>query len=218
VAREYYPVFFDLSGRSVLVIGGGRLALEKVNGLLPTEARITVVAPVLNEELESLSAAGQIEHIARAYRSGDMKGRALIMAADDDPTGNAALHEDARAIGVPLNAADDPSNCDFILPAVIRKPPLTLAISTGGGSPAIARRVREELTGYLDAETSTLADLVAELRAELRRVNVFRPIPAESWQNAMDGQVRILLAQRRRGQAKALLMGRLGAPIAAADE
>ena len=218
MSRPYYPVFFDLVGRPVLVIGGGRLALEKVNGLLAAEAQIAVVAPTLNEELASLRDCGRIEHLAREYESGDMCGRAIVMAANDDPSANASLHADARSAGVPLNAADDPSHCDFILPAVVRQPPLTLAISTGGGSPAVARRVREELSDYLDADTSTLAELVAEVRADLRRLNVFRPIPAEAWQTAMDGQLRILLAQRRRGQAKALLMSRLGQPIRAAGE
>ena len=218
MARAYYPVFFDLTNRSVLVIGGGRLALEKVNGLLAANACVTVVAPTLIEELAALRGAGRIEHLARPYRSGDMQDRALVMAACDDQSSNEALHADARAFGVPLNAADDPSNCDFILPAIVRNPPLTLAISTGGGSPAIARRVREELSDYLDADTSSLAELVAEVRADLRRLGVFRPIPAEAWQQAMDGQVRILLAQRRRGQAKGLLLARLGAPLRAASE
>ena len=215
MTRPYYPVFLELSGRPVLVIGGGRLALEKVTGLLAADADITLVAPALNEELASLRDSGRIEHLARAYESGDMFGRAVVMAANDDPADNARLRSDARSVGVLLNAADDPTNCDFILPAVVRQPPLTLAISTGGGSPAVARRVREELTDYLDADTSTLAELVAEVRADLRRLNVFQPIPADAWQSAMDGQVRILLAQRRRGQAKALLMSRLGSPIRA---
>ena len=218
MARQYYPVFFDLRGRSVLVIGGGRLALEKVNGLLAADARVTLVAPSLSDDLEALRKAGEIEHLARDYRPGDMQGRALVMAASDDPSGNEALQADARAIGIPLNAADDPANCDFILPAVVRKPPLTLAISTGGGSPAMARRVREELTDYLDAETASLAELVAEVRAELRANNTFASIPSDAWQSAMDGQLRILLAQRRRPEARELLLSRLNASISTSDE
>lgn len=217
MTRPYYPVFLDLAGRPVLVIGGGRLALEKVQGLLAAEARVTVVAPSLNDELSALRDAGRITQIERDYECGDMRGMAIVMAASDDPSMNQQFLADARALGVPINAADDPVHCDFILPAVVRKPPLTLAISTGGGSPAIARRVREELTEYLDADTSTLAELVAEVRTDLRRLGAFRPIPADAWQSAMDGQVRVLLAQRRRGQAKALLLARLGAPIGATD-
>lgn len=218
MSRPYYPVFFDLKDCSVLVIGGGRLALEKVNGLLAAEASITAVAPRLCPELVALRDEGRIEHLARSYQPGDMRGRALVMAADDDPSGNAELHADAQSVGVPLNAADDPANCDFILPAIVRKPPLTLAISTGGGSPAMARRIREELTDYLDAETSSLAELVSEVRAELREQGLFRSIPAEAWQSAMDAQLRILLAQRRREEAKQMLLSRLDAAAATSDE
>ncbi len=217
MTRPFYPVFLDLSGRPVLVIGGGALALEKVRGLLDAEACITVVAPTLNAELLSLLDDGRIVYIERDYRQGDMRGMAIVMAAREDSSSNPQLLADARTLGIPLNAADDPVNCDFILPAVVRRPPLTLAISTGGGSPAVARRLREELSEYLDADTSSLAELVSEVRSELRRLNVFRPIPPEAWQSAMDGQLRILLAQRRRGQAKALLLSRLGAPISTAE-
>lgn len=218
MVREYYPVFFDLEDRAVLVIGGGRLALEKVEGLLAAGARVSVVATRLTSELALLRDAGRIEHLARDYQAGDMHGRALVMAAGGDSSANASLLEDARSIGVPLNAADDPANCDFILPAVVRGAPLTIAISTGGGSPAMARRVKEELSDYLDAETSSLAELVAEVRAELRDQGAFRSIPAEAWQTAMDGQLRILLAQRRRDEAKTLLLSRLHTAAAATDE
>ncbi len=217
MTRPYYPIFFDLRGRSVLVIGGGRLAQEKVEGLLAAEARITVVAPTLNQPLRALRDAGRIVHLEREYERDDMCGVTIVMAARDEPSQNPSLLADARAIGVPLNAADDLAHCDFILPAVVRQSPLTVAISSAGGSPAVVRRVREELTDYLNADTSTLADLVAEVRRDLRRRNVFRPIPADDWQSVMDGQVRILLAQRRRGQAKALLLSRLGVRLAAVD-
>ena len=219
MTRPYYPIFLDLTDRPVLVIGGGSLALEKVRGLLAAQAAITVVAPQLIPELAELQNQGTITHLARDYETGDMHGYAIIMAASDpnqtgQRTANAELQRDARAIGVPINAADDPTHCDFILPAVVREPPLTLAISTGGGSPAIARRLREELSDYLGADTAPMADLVAEVRADLRQRGVFRPIAADQWQTAMDGHLRALLAQRRRGQAKALLLTRLGEPLA----
>lgn len=214
MTRPYYPIFLDLADRPVLVIGGGLLALEKVRGLLAAQAAITVVATQLIPELAELCDQGTITHLARDYETGDMHGYAIIMAADHDRSANAELQRDARAIGVPINAADDPTHCDFILPAVVREPPLTIAISTGGGSPAIARRLREELSDYLSADTAPLAALVAEVRADLRQRGVFRPITADQWQTAMDGHLRTLLSQRRRGRAKALLLARLGAPLA----
>lgn len=214
MTRSYYPIFLDLANRPVLVIGGGSLALEKVRGLLAAQAAITVIAPDLIPELAELHDQGALTHIPRDYRRGDMDGYAIVMAAGQDRSPNADLQRDARAIGVPINAADDPAHCDFILPAVVREPPLTLAISTGGGSPAIARRLREELSHYLSADTAPMADLVAEVRADLRQRGVFRPIAADQWQTAMDGHLRALLSQRRRGRAKALLLARLGAPLA----
>ena len=213
----WYPVFLDLRGRSVLVVGGGDLAAEKVRGLRAAEAAISVVAASLNGELAALREAGAIAHLAREYREGDMAGFSVVMAAQGDSGANARLSAEARARGILLNAADDPGNCDFILPAVLREGPLTLAISTGGGSPAMARRVREELTDYLSEDTAPLAELVSETRADLRRRGVFRPIAAEAWQTAIDGRLRALLAQRRRGQAKALLLARLGAPLLAGE-
>ena len=215
-APPWYPIFLDLRGRAVLVVGGGALAAEKVRGLRAAEAEITVAAPTLESELAALRDAGAIAHIPREYREGDMAGFSVVMAAQDGRAGdggNSQLLAEARERGILLNAADDPANCDFILPAVLRQAPLTIAISTAGGSPAIARRVREELTEYLSAETAPLADLVAEVRADLRRRGVFRPISAAAWQEAIDGRLRALLAQRRRGQAKALLLARLGAPL-----
>ena len=215
-APPWYPIFLDLRGRAVLVVGGGALAAEKVRGLRAAEAAITVVAPTLEPELAALRDAGAIAHIPREYREGDMAGFSVVMAAQDGRAGdggNGQLLAEARERGILLNAADDPANCDFILPAVLRQAPLTIAISTAGGSPAIARRVREELTDYLSAETAPLAELVAEVRADLRRRGVFRPISADAWQEAIDGRLHALLAQRRRGQAKALLLARLGAPL-----
>ena len=216
-AVAWYPIFLDLRGRFVLVVGGGAQAAEKVRGLRAAQAAVTVAAAALNEELAALRDAGEIIHLPRDYREGDMAGYSLVMAAEGDAAANARLSAEARARGILLNAADDPANCDFILPAVLREPPLTIAVSTGGGSPAIARRVREELSAYLSEDAAPLAELVAETRAELRRRGVFAPIAAEDWQTAMDGRLRALLAQRRRGQAKALLLARLGAPLLAAE-
>ena len=209
----WYPIFLDLRARPVLVVGGGALAAEKVRGLRAVGAAITVVAERLDDELIGLRDDDQIAHWGREYCDGDMQGFAVVMAAQGDAVANARLSQEARRRGILLNAADDPANCDFILPAVVRESPLTIAISTGGGSPAIARRVREELTAYFGDDTAPLAELVAEVRADLRRLRVFRPIPADAWQQAIDGRLRALLAQRSRGQAKALLLARLGAPL-----
>ena len=211
-AGPWYPVFWNLRGRPALVIGGGELAAEKVRGLRAAEARVTVAAAELCDELRRAADAGEIRWTG-PHRRGGMAGCVIVMAATGDAAENAALFAEAREAGVPINAADDPAHCDFILPSVVRDPPLTLAISTGGASPAISRRLREELADFLAEDAAALTELVGETRTELRRLAAFAPIPAQAWQDAIDGKLRALIAQRRRGQAKALLLARLGTAI-----
>ncbi len=204
----YYPVFLELTGRRVLVVGGGNVALQKVRGLLAAGAAITLVAPEVHPDLRALLVAGAFEHAAREYRTGDAGGFDLVMVATDDGAVNGKVAADARAARVWVNSADDVPNCDFILPSVIRKGQIVVAASTGGASPALARRLREELDAYLTDDFEPLTELLAEVRRELRQQHI--SVDADTWQRAIDGQLRVLLAQRRRGQAKAYLLRGLG--------
>jgi precorrin-2 dehydrogenase/sirohydrochlorin ferrochelatase len=183
----YYPVCLDLRDRPCVVIGGGTVAARKVEGLLECGARVTVVAPLLAPALQALLDAGQITARLRPYADGDLDGAALAIAATDEREVNALVAAEARARGVWLNAADDPERCDFILPAVIRRGDLQIAISTGGRSPALARRVREDLERLLPAEYADLLPLLADVRAELREEGV--DVPPERWQTALDEYV-----------------------------
>lgn len=204
-----YPIFVQAGGRRVIVIGGGHVGAEKVRGLLAAEADITVVAPALLPELAEYRDAGRIHHVARAYQESDLDGGwEFIMVATDDGAINAEVAAAGKRRGIWVNAADDPANCDFILPAVVRKGKITLAASTSGASPALARRLREELDAYLTEDMPALADLLAEVRTEVRRLGI--KIEADTWQFAIDGQLRVLLAQRKYGQARARLIQRLG--------
>ena len=205
----YYPIFVEMKDRPCLVIGGGREAQRKVNGLLAAGARITVVAPKLTRSLEQLLAAGDIECLQREYQEGDVEGYEVVMVATDDGAINAEVAAEGKRRRVWVNAADDPRNCDFILPAVIRRGAITLAASTGGASPALARRLREELEAYLTEEMPALADLLREVRGDLSSRGI-KP-DAELWQEAIDEQLRVLLAQRKYRQAKARLLRSLGA-------
>lgn len=204
-----YPIFIELKNRPVIVIGGGRVGAEKVRGLLAAEADITLVSPDLIDELRDHVAAGRIRHIARVYEESDLDGGyEFIMVATDDGAINAEVAAAGKRRGLWVNAADDPKNCDFILPAVVRKGKITLAASTSGTSPALARRLREELDAYLTEDMPALADLLAEVRQEMRRHGI--KVENDTWQYAIDGQLRVLLAQRRYGQARARLIERLG--------
>ncbi len=219
-AVALYPIFVETKGRRVIVIGGGHVGAEKVRGLLNGEADITLVSPQLNAELQEQADAGRINHIAREYRESDLDdGYEFIMIATDDGAINAEVAAAAKRRRIWVNAADDVKHCDFILPAVVRSGKITLAASTSGSSPALARRLREELEAYLTDDMPALADLLAEMRQEVKRLGL--KIEADRWQEAIDPRLRVMLAQRKYGEARALMCERLGielSAVPAADE
>ncbi len=211
----YYPIFVEMSGRRCLVIGGGRVAEGKVEGLLAAGANVTVVAPALTPSLEALRSEGSIRWIDREYADGDIEGYDICMVATDDGLVNAAVAAEGRRRRVWVNAADDPPNCDFILPSVVRQGDVVVAASTGGSRPALARRLREDLTAFLAEDYGPLADLLGEVRRDLRQRGL--SIDAETWQRAIDARFRALVAQRRPDEARAHLLAGLGVTRAARD-
>jgi siroheme synthase-like protein len=203
-----FPLFVDLTGRSCVVLGGGAVAERKVEALLAAGAEVTVISPEVTDALGALSAAGRLVHIARGYETGDLAGFALAFAATDDGAINAAVADAGRRHGVWVNAADDPANCDFILPAVLRRGALTVAVSTGGASPALARVVRDEIDAYLPAGYADLTEIAARVRRDLRERSAAPDGP--TWVQALDGEVRRLAAFGRSAEARRRLLDRLG--------
>lgn len=163
----YYPAFLDLRGRPCLVIGGGPVAEGKVRGLLDAGARVTVIAPSLDEGLERLAAERRLEVRRRKYRPGDLAGAFLAIAVDADRRTRVAIWNDAEAHHVVLNSVDDPEHCHFIAPAVHRQGDLAVAISTAGKSPALAVRLRDRMAAEIGPEYAVVLDLLGELRAEI---------------------------------------------------
>jgi siroheme synthase-like protein len=201
--RAYYPVFLDLTDRPALVVGGGPVAEGKVEGLLAAGANVTVVSPAVTPRLAGWVAAGRIEYLARAYQPGDLAGRRLALVATDAPAVSGAVAAEGRERGIWVNAADEPARCDFILPAVIRRGRLVVAVSTGGASPAAARAIREELEGYLTEEHAMLVEVAADAREDLRRRAV--SLGPARWRGALDAGLRRLIADKRYRQARARL-------------
>jgi len=204
----YYPLFLEMKGRPCLVVGGGQVAQRKVEGLLAAEAAVTVVSPDLTPGLATLKKEGRIRHRQREYQQGDLEGFSIVVAATADKATNARVAQDARAGGALVNAVDDPASCDFILPSVVRRGEVALAVSTGGLSPALARRLREELEAYLSDDFAPLVELLAEVRGDLRARGV--SVDAEAWQRAIDGRLRELLGAGRRAEARSRLLAALG--------
>lgn len=204
----YYPIFVEMKDRPVIVVGGGNVAEGKVQGLLAASADVTLVAPKLTDALREMVATGRIRHTPREYAPADLDGHAMCFVATDDGAINAKVAADCRERGVWVNAADDPANCDFILPAVVRSGKIVVAASTGGASPAMARRLREDLTAFLDEDYAPLTELVAEVRAEVRAASL--TIDTEAWQSAIDATLRTLVAQGRIDEARDRLRTALG--------
>jgi precorrin-2 dehydrogenase/sirohydrochlorin ferrochelatase len=153
-----------LGERPCLVVGGGPVALEKVGGLRACQATVTVVAPVAAAEIRTLADHGLITWLEREYESGDIDGHRLVVAATSDTNLNRRVHSDAEARGVFVNVADVPELCTFILPAVVRNDPIAIAISTAGASPALAQRMKREVSEHFGSEYARLAVLLDEVR------------------------------------------------------
>ena len=206
---SYYPVFLEMKERRCLVIGGGLVAERKVAALVQAGARVTVIAPALSANLAEWSQQQRINAITRSYRAGDLTGYEIAFAATDDPQVNAAVYEEGKSRGAWVNAADDPAHCDFILPSVLRRGALTVAVSTGATSPALARMVREELEGYFGRDYEVVAELAAEVREELRSRGIAPEY--EKWRQALSGELRQWVARGGRRQAQLFLLKQLGA-------
>ncbi|MBI3826284.1 MAG: bifunctional precorrin-2 dehydrogenase/sirohydrochlorin ferrochelatase [Candidatus Rokubacteria bacterium] len=203
----YFPLFADLSGRACLVVGGGPVAERKVDGLLAAGAVVTVVSPRLTRRLARAVARARVRHLRRRYRRGDVAGATLAFAATGDPRVDGAVAAEGRRRGVWVNVADVPARCDFILPSILRRGALTVAVSTGGASPAVARAVREQLERSLTPAHGALVEIAGEVRRVLRARG--RRPGAARWRGALP-EARRLLAGGRRDEARRRLARRLG--------
>ncbi len=184
------------------------MAQRKVEGLLAAGARVTIVSPVLTPDLAVLAVDKRLHHEPRCYQSGDLAGFSLVFVATSDPALSEAVAREGRTRGVWINAADDLAHCDFILPAVLRRGPLTVSVSSDATSPALAGMVRDELADLLGDEYSALAELVAEVRGELRAAR--RSPDGATWRRALDAELRVLVAEQRYADARQRLRHRLG--------
>jgi siroheme synthase-like protein len=204
VDAPLYPVGLIVQGRRCLVVGGGRVAAGKVRQLVACGAMVHVIAPDVDG---SITADAHVAVERRPYERGDVAGHRLVITATNDPAVNRAVHDDAEAAGIWVNSADDPANCTFTLPAVSRRGPLTVAVSTGGRSPALAAWLRRRFDDELGPEYEVLADLLASERAALQADG--RPTEGLDWQSALDsGMLDLIRAgqvQEARERLKACL-------------
>jgi uroporphyrin-III C-methyltransferase / precorrin-2 dehydrogenase / sirohydrochlorin ferrochelatase len=201
---RYFPVSLDLEDRPCVVLGGGGLAAEKAQGLLQAGARVTVVAAEPEAELRRAAAAGRLALVERDYRPGDLAGAWLAIDASGSDEINAACRREAERDRVLLNAVDRPQLCDWIAPAIVRRGPLQVAVSTSGESPFLAATLRRRLERDLGAEWEPFVRLVGEVRRRLRRDRVPPPEQEAVYVALLRSDVRRLLREGDAGGAAVL--------------
>jgi precorrin-2 dehydrogenase/sirohydrochlorin ferrochelatase len=164
---RYYPLFLDITGRKCVVVGSGNVAERKVESLLACGACVEVVGKALTPILAAWKGEGRIVHREADYEDSCLSGASLVIGATDDETVNGRIAKDARTRGIPVNIVDNPARCDFILPSVVERGDLLIAVSTGGKSPALARKLREELEEAYGPEYAVLLEILGELRGKV---------------------------------------------------
>ena len=165
--RSYYPAFLNLKKKKTVVVGGGKVAERKILSLIGTGAEITVISPEITKRIEKEKTKGRIRHISRQYRKGDLKDTFLVIAATDSRSVNEKVSRDSPCL---VNVVDTPELCNFIVPSVINRGPLTIAISTSGVSPALSRSIRQELERIYGHEMSDYLKLLKKIRAEAIKI------------------------------------------------
>jgi precorrin-2 dehydrogenase/sirohydrochlorin ferrochelatase len=164
---RYYPLCLDISGKRCVVVGSGNVAERKVERLLSCGARVEVVGKALTPVLAAWKGEGRIVHREADYEDSCLSGASLVIGATDDETVNERIAKDARTRGIPVNIVDNPARCDFILPSVVERGDLLIAVSTGGKSPALAMKLREELEEAYGPEYVVLLEILGELREKV---------------------------------------------------
>ncbi|HXO15742.1 MAG TPA: siroheme synthase CysG, partial [Steroidobacteraceae bacterium] len=219
---DYLPVFLRLHGESVVVVGGGQVALRKAAWLRKAGAHVTVVAPHLHPELEQQAARGELTHIACGFSPAQLADAVAVVAATDDRTLNAAVSAAARERRVPVNVVDDAELSTFIFPAIIDRSPIVVAVSSAGHSPVLARRVREQIEALLPTRLGALARFMGARRKAVQRA-LGRLARRAFWERIASGPVATHVlagdeARADRALARELLTSRLTAPRATAGE
>ena len=206
---SFYPVFLNVEGRRCVVIGGGQIAEGKVLKLIDSGAKIIVISPDATQAIRDAADRGVIEFNLRKYEAGDLQGAFLVIAATNDPVVNQEIFQEAESQGILLNAVDDPPRCSFIAPAIVERGPVTLAISTGGASPALARKLREILDGSSELDWADATNVLSRARQIIKDKKV--AVDPQRWQCYMTPELLSMAQSGREDEALEILMdGLLG--------
>jgi uroporphyrin-III C-methyltransferase/precorrin-2 dehydrogenase/sirohydrochlorin ferrochelatase len=206
---DFLPVFLRLNHQRALVVGGGQVALRKVHMLLRAQARVRLVAPIVNAELRELlrDAVHQIE--LRAFTAADLDGVTLVIAATDDAAVNAAVFSAATTRHLPVNVVDQPELCSFIFPSLVDRSPVIVAVSSGGSSPVLARLLRARLETFIPSAYGSLAALLGQYRQQVKQRFGSLTGRMRFWESIVNGPVAELMMSGQQQRAEALLLEQL---------
>lgn len=208
--RTYYPVFLNLEGKQCVIVGAGEVALRKIRMLLDCGAKVTVISPIVHPELSRLAESRAIEVIQRTYETGDLQGAVMAISATDDEKINQRVADEAKKQGIHINVVDDPARSDFIVPSYFRRGGLTIAVSTSGMSPAMARKIRTKLEQDFGEEYASMLSLIEKVRSTLKDRGA--TASADAWQETLDLNLLVDLVKKgREEEAKSTLLEKLGA-------
>ena len=206
---DYLPIFMKIEQRPCLVVGGGKVAARKVALLRRAGARIRIVSPQLCGELHDLLARGLITHEAREFQDNDLDDCVLVIAATDNKTVNRRVSELATIQRIPVNVADSPKLCSFIVPSIINRSPVQIAVSTGGSSPVLARLLRARLESFVPAAYGRLAELVNDYRQRVKQRFANPEQRRYFWESILQGRVAELLFAGHEEKARSALQDAL---------
>lgn len=214
--NTYYPVYIEMRDQPCVVIGGGKIAEGKVDGLLAAQANVTVISPELTPHLRDLVNKKEITYVARAYEPGDLTGAFMVICATDKPEINHQVWQEATANHQLVNVVDDTPRCNFIAPSILRQGDLTIAISTSGRAPALAVRLKERLQREIGPEYARFLELAADLREPLaRQIPDFETRKA-LWYELVDSEILDVLADGDEVKAKEIISRVVGFDFAPA--
>jgi siroheme synthase-like protein len=166
----YYPIYLDIEGRNVIIIGGGNVCARKAETMMNYGAKVTVVSPEFTDEIEGWAREGCLQIRRKTYEPADLDGANIVIASTDHQDVNEQIAADCRARRIPVNVVDVTHLCEFIVPAIIEKNGIQIAISTGGKSPALARTLKEDLQRTIGPEYSEVNELLGSLRTSAKAV------------------------------------------------
>ena len=200
----FYPVFLNLTERRCVIIGGGQIAEGKISKLLDSGAKIIVISPDATQGIRGFAERGQIELDLRKYQESDLQGAFLAIAATNDRMVNQEIFEEAEKQGILLNAVDDMPRCSFIAPSIVEKGPVTVAISTGGASPALARKLREKMEVSSALDWADATSVLSKARQVIKDKQI--AVDPQRWQCCMTDELLTMIQAGHENEALDLLM------------